>query len=182
MAKIEKRCKFKVVLKKDMRPGMRDMLEFGIGWKIPVPWYDKNKGKIIRKLPIVEIDISDASKPVFVLDASTKYHSRLVQHSFDYILEYCFDYIEDIPKLSDYKFLIDDTKVDEYVAITTDNYEYLIDDIVKVTDRHMVSQSGRICEINADGSTFTIDTSDDAKSSSWVYSIDEVLSIESAPE
>lgn len=32
MAKIEKRCKFKVTLKKDMRPGMRDMmLEFGIG-------------------------------------------------------------------------------------------------------------------------------------------------------
>lgn len=182
MAKIEKRCKFKVVLKKDMRPGMRDMLEFGIGWKIPVPWYDKNKGKIIRKLPIVEIDISDASKPVFVLDASTKYNSRLVRHSFDYILECCFDYIEDIPKLSDYKFLIDDIKVDEYVAITADNYEYLVDDIVKVTTRHMGSQSGRICEINDKGNTFTIDTSEDAHSSSWIYSIDEVLSIESAPE
>lgn len=182
MAKIEKRCKFKVALKKDMRPGMMDMLEFGVGWKIPVPWYDKNKGKIIRKLPIVEIDISDASKPVFVLDASTKYHSRLVQHSFDYILECCFDYIEDIPKLSDYKFLIDDIKVDEYVAITTDNYEYLIDEIVKVTTRHMDSRSGRICEINDKGNTFTIDTSEDAHSSSWIYSIDEVLSIESAPE
>ena len=182
MAKIEKRCKFKVVLKKDMRPGMMDMLEFGIGWKIPVPWYDKNKGKIIRKLPIVEIDISDASKPVFVLDASTKYNSRLVRHSFDYILECCFDYIEDIPKLSDYKFLIDDIKVDEYVAITADNYEYLIDEIVKVTTRHMGSQSGRICEINDKGNTFTIDTSEDTHSSSWIYSIDEVLSIESAPE
>lgn len=141
----------------------------------------KNKGKIIRQLPIVEIDISDASKPVFVLDASTKYHSRLVKHSFNYILECCFDYI-DIPKLSDYKFLIDDIKVDKYAAIITDNYEYLVDDIVKVTDRHMVSQSGRICEINADGSTFTIDTSDDAKSSSWVYSIDEISSIESCYE
>lgn len=119
---------------------------------------------------------------MFVLDASTKYHSRLVQHSFDYILECCFDYIEDIPKLSDYKFLIDDIKVDEYVAITTDNYEYLIDEIVKVTTRHMDSQSGRICEINADGSTFTIDTSDYAKSSSWVYSIYEISSIESCYE
>lgn len=182
MAKIEKRCKFKVALKKDMRPGMRDMLEFGIGWKIPVPWYDKNKGEIIRKLPIVEIDISDASKPVFVLDASTKYNSRLVRHSFDYILECCFDYIEDIPKLSDYKFLIDDIKVDEYVAITSDNYEYLVDEIVKVTTRHMCSQSGRICEINDKSNTFTIDTSEDAHSSSWIYSIDDVLLIKSAPE
>ncbi len=182
MAKIEKRCKFKVALKKDMRPGMRDMLEFGIGWKIPVPWYDKNKGEIIRKLPIVEIDISDASKPVFVLDASTKYNSRLVRHSFDYILECCFDYIEDIPKLSDYKFLIDDIKVDEYVAITSDNYEYLVDEIVKVTTRHMCSQSGRICEINDKSNTFTIDTSEDAYSSSWIYSIDDVLLIKSAPE
>ena len=182
MVKIEKRCKFKVSLKKDMRPGMMDMLEFGIGWEIPVPWYDKNKGEIIRKLPIVEIDISNATKPVFVLDASTKYHSRLVQHSFDYILECCFNYLDDIPKMSDYNFLIDNIKVDEYVAITTDSYEYLVDDIVKVTGRHTVSQSGRICEINDKGSTFTIDTSDDAHSSSWVYSIDEVFSIESSYE
>ena len=33
MAKIEKRCKFKVVLKKDMRPGMMDMLEFALDGK-----------------------------------------------------------------------------------------------------------------------------------------------------
>lgn len=179
MAKIEKRCKFKVTLKANMRPGMMDILVFGVGYKVPVPWYDKNKGKIIRQLPIVEIDISDASKPVFVLDASTKYHSRLVQNSLNYILECYFDYIEDIPKLSDYKMLIDDIKVDEYIAITTNNYEYLIDEIVKVTTRHMDSRSGRICEINDKENTFTIDTSEDAHSSSWIYSIDEVLSIES---
>ncbi len=182
MAKIEKRCNFRIFINKNSRPDIRPMFMFGIGVNIPTPCMDKTKVEIIRKLPIVDIDISDKSKPVFVLDASTKYHSNLIKHSFDYILECCCDYVDDIPKMSDYKLLIDSIKVDEYKAIVHNGYEYLVDEIVRVTDRHMVSQSGRICEINADGSTFTIDTSDDAKSYSWVYSIDEISSIESCYE
>lgn len=177
MAKIEKRCNFRIFINKNSRPDIRPMFMFGIGVNIPIPWMDKTKGEIIRKLPIVDIDISDKSKPVFVLDASTKYHSNLIKHSFDYILECCCDYVDDIPKMSDYKLLIDSIKVDEYVAIVHNGYEYVLDDIVKVTDRDMASQIGRICEINEDGSTFTIDTSEDANSSSWIYSIDEVFSI-----
>lgn len=178
MAKIEKRYTIRIFIDKRARPDIRPMFMFGIGVKIPIRWMDKNNVEIIRKLPIVDIDISDKSKPVFVLDASTKYHSRLIQHSFDYILECCFDYVDGIPKMSDYKLLIDSIKVDEYVAIVHNGYEYVLDDIVKVTDRNITSQIGRICEINEEGSTFTIDTSEDAKSSSWIYSIDEAFSIE----
>ena len=181
MTKIEKRCRIKVNVNKRTYPDTRLMLEFGIGVLIPVRWIDKTKGEIIRKLPIVEIDISNRSKPVFVLDASVKYNSRLIQHTFNQILEYCFDYLEDIP-MSDYSHLIDSVKIDEYIAITHNNHEYLVDDIVKVNDCNMAYRTGRICEINAERNTFTIDTSEDAKSSSQIYSIDNVISIELAPE
>ena len=177
MAKIEKRCTIRIFIDKRACPDIKPMFTFGIGVNIPIRWMDKNNVEIIRKLPIVDIDISDKSKPVFVLDASTKYHSKLIQLSFNYILECCFDYVDDIPEMSDYKLLIDSIKVDEYVAIVHNGYEYVLDDIVKVTDRDMASQIGRICEINEEGSTFTIDTSEDANSSSWIYSIVEVFSI-----
>ncbi len=185
MASIEKRVIIRVIVKDLKNINAKRIIILGIGVKIPVPWMEKGQKKPkIRRLPIVKIDMEDKDKPKFVLDASTKYNSRFVQHSFNEILEYCFDYI-DIPNDIDcIKYDPESNiEINEYVAIINeDGYECLLDDIVKVEDYNMVSCTGRICEIDIDSGTFTIDNSEEGRSSIRVYSIDKIFSIRTSYE
>lgn len=173
MISIEKRVKISVkIVRSPDTECLVPYLEFKIGNKIPLPWYDREKGNIVRFAPIVSIDNSDENNPVFTLDVSEKYHKRLITTNLDNALEYIFDRNDiSINKYNSWRY-IESIDSQEYDAIVSGLNEYVLDDIICVGPYNI---KGRIIEIFDD--TFTLDTSNDTSSSSVTYSVRDVRSI-----
>lgn len=172
---IEKRYMIKVIPKKDYSQ-IIPIIELSIGVLVPIHWMNKEKGMKVRALPIIKIDIHDKSNPIFTLDVSTKIYSEIIQCSLDQILNYCLNVL-DISEGYNISQNIDDIKITEYDVIVCDECEYVVGDIIRVMNKYIIPLTGRVCEIDYERRTFTIDSSENAKSSLLVYPIDEVFVI-----